>query len=357
MSEILECIPNISEGKDSEIINKIAHAITSIENVKLLDINSGRDANRTVFTFAGPANKVCEAAYVMVKKASELIDMSNHRGIHPRFGAVDVLPLVPLANITMEKTVKYSRALGKRIGEELGIPVYCYEYSAFVKSRSNLATVRNGQYEGLQKRLLHPDNKPDFGPGNWNKNIAHTGAIALGARDLMVAYNVNLATSSVDIAKEIAGEIRESGIPSKKPGGKKSIVNSGNLLKHFSNPGLLSSVKAIGWYVEEYKMTQVSMNLTNLNITPLHIAFETVRQLAEKRKIKVHGSEIVGMVPLQTMLYAGRYFRIKKGLKTDISENELIDSAIDNLGLNSVVQFDPDKKILDPDKLSCEKSF
>ncbi len=325
---LIECVPNFSEGRDAEIINQIVSAISSVSGVQLLHVDSGKDANRTVVTFAGNPDAVVEGAFRGVQKAAELIDMSQQHGEHPRSGATDVLPLIPISGISMEETVEYARKLGKRIGEELDISVYCYGEAAFDERRRELSYCRAGQYEGLSAKLGSAEGKPDFGP---NKLNVHSGATIVGARDFLIAYNVNLNTDSVQIANEIAAAVRESG----------RKTSQGKI------EGKLKSVKAIGWYMEEFQAAQVSMNLTNIRVTPLHIAFEEVRRQAETCKVKVTGSEIVGLVPLQSMLDAGKYFLSKKNMPTDISEAELVDVAIQFLGLNDKYIFHPDEKIIE----------
>ncbi len=330
---LIECVPNFSEGRDMSVIKQISYAIESVSDVKLLNVEPGRDANRTVITFAGEPEAVCEAAFLAAKKATELIDMSEHKGVHPRIGAADVIPLVPLSGITMEETVEYARKLAKRIGEELLIPVYCYENAAFKKNRRNLADCREGGYEGLKSKLADPAWKPDFGPAVFNRR---TGATAVGARDFLVAFNVNLCTTSARLANAIAGEIRENG---RKTKGEKGEI--------ISVPGTLKAVKAIGWYIEEYGIAQVSMNLTNISVTPVHIAFEEVCRKAEAKGVKVTGSEIVGLIPLKAMLDAGKYFLKKQNQIVEASEEELINIAVKSMGLNELYEFKPNEKIIE----------
>ncbi|MGQ9621228.1 MAG: glutamate formimidoyltransferase [Bacteroidales bacterium] len=333
MNRIIECVPNFSEGRDMNIINQITDVIVMVKNVKLLDVDPGRDTNRSVVTFAGEPEAVCEAAFLSVKKAAELIDMSKHHGTHPRMGATDVLPLVPVSGITMKETVEYARKLGRRIGEELGIPVYCYEYAAFDERRKNLANIREGEYEGLKKKLADPDWKPDFGPAIFN---AKAGATAVGARDFLVAFNVNLNTTSIRLANAIAFDIREKG-----------RVVTGEKGEKISVPGTLKSVKAIGWYIEEYGTAQISMNLTNLTVTPVHVAFEEVCRKAEARGVRVTGSELVGLIPLKAMLEAGKYFLRKQKRSAGVSDEELIKIAIKSMGMNEIHEFKPEEKIIE----------
>ena len=305
MMQIIECVPNFSEGRDMTVIKRITDRIESVEGAKLLDVDPGKATNRTVVTFVGDPESVLEAAFRAVKMASELIDMSRHAGEHPRFGATDVCPIVPVSGITMEETVGYARRLAERIGNEIGIPVYCYENAAMSEKRKNLAAVRSGEYEGLKEKLRDTEWKPDYGPAEF---IPRTGAIAVGARDFLVAYNINLNTTSTRRANAIAFDVRERG-RAKREGdpvtGK--IVNDkdGNPVMI---PGSLKEVKAIGWFIEEYGVAQISMNLTNISVTPVHIAFDEVCKKAEARGIRVTGSELVGLVPLKAMLDAGRYF-------------------------------------------------
>lgn len=330
---VIECVPNFSEGRDMSIIKQITGAIESIEGVRLLDVDPGRDTNRTVVTFVGDPEAVVEAAFLGVKIASELIDMSGHHGEHPRMGATDVCPLVPVSGITMEETVVYARSLAKRIGEELYIPVYCYEQAAFEEKRQNLANCRAGEYEGLRKKLSDPEWKPDFGPAVFNER---SGATAVGARDFLVAFNVNLNTTSTRRANAIAFDVREKGRMVKNPGGE--MVNV---------PGSLKSVKAIGWYIKEYGIAQISMNLTNIAVTPVHLAFDEVCTKAGARGIRVTGSELVGLIPLKSMLDAGRYFLEKQQRSTGISDEELIKIAVKSLGLSDISKFNPREKIIE----------
>lgn len=329
MNRILECVPNFSEGKNTRIIQGIADAIASVDGLKILHIDSGEGANRTVITFAGEPDAVVEGAFRGVKAAAEWIDMSKQKGEHPRFGATDVLPLIPIAGISMGEAVEYARKLGKRIGDELGISVYSYGEAAFDVRRRELSYCRSGEYEGLVAKMATADGKPDFGPDTLN---VRSGASAVGARDFLIAYNVNLDTDSVEKAKAIAARVRESG--------RKTA--DGTII-----PGLLKSVKAIGWYIEEYKSAQVSMNLTNISQTPLHIAFDTVAQIAKELGVKVTGSEIVGLVPLQSMLDAGTYFLLKANRSINVPERELVEVAVKTMGLNDKYDFHIQEKIIE----------
>jgi glutamate formiminotransferase/formiminotetrahydrofolate cyclodeaminase len=299
MKKLIECVPNFSEGRDMKIIKQITDQIETVDGVKLLDVDAGKATNRTVVTFAGSPDEVIEVAFRAVKKASELIDMSKHKGEHPRFGAIDVLPLIPIANVTMEECVEYARKLAKRIAEELKIPIYCYESAAYEEKRKNLAYCRSGEYEGLKDKITKPEWKPDFGEAIFNSK---SGAIAVGARDFLVAYNVNLNTTSTRKANSIAFDIREKGR-------KKRIGDpiTGQIAKDENGndiwtPGTLKAVKAIGWFIEEFGVAQISINLTNINITPVHVAFDEVCKKANDRGIRVTGSELVGLIPLNAML-------------------------------------------------------
>jgi glutamate formiminotransferase / formiminotetrahydrofolate cyclodeaminase len=342
--KIIECVPNFSEGRDMGIIKQITDAIESVEGVKLLDVDPGKDTNRTVVTFVGNPEAVSEAAFRSVKKASELIDMSKHHGAHPRMGATDVCPFVPVSGITMEETVSIARKVAERIGVELGIPVYCYENAASKPERRNLASCRSGEYEGLRKKLTDPEWTPDFGPSEFNERA---GATAVGARDFLVAFNVNLNTTSTRRANAIAYDVREKGRPAREGN---SIT--GKLMKDENGdkimiPGSLKSVKAIGWYIEEYGIAQISMNLTNIGVTPVHIAFDEVCRKADARGVRVTGSELVGLIPLKSLLDAGRYFLNKQQRSSGISDDELIRIAIRSMGLNDIHHFNPEEKIIE----------
>ncbi|MDK2979360.1 MAG: glutamate formiminotransferase / formiminotetrahydrofolate cyclodeaminase, partial [Bacteroidales bacterium] len=344
MKQLIECVPNFSEGNDMEIIKQITHEIESIEGVSLLDVDPGKATNRTVVTFVGTPNEVCEAAFQAVKKASELIDMRHHKGAHPRFGATDVCPLVPVAGITMDETVEYARKLAKRIGEELSIPIYCYENAAFSDVRKNLANCRAGEYEGLKDKLSKPEWKPDFGPAEFN---AKAGATAVGARDFLVAYNINLNTTSTRRANAIAFDVREKGRV-KREGNKitgKPVLDENG--KKVWIPGSLKAVKAIGWFIDEYGIAQISMNLTNISITSVHEAFDEVCKKADERGVRVTGSELVGLVPLKAMIDAGKYFLRKQNRSVGIPEKEIIKIAVKSLGLDDLYKFKPEEKIIE----------
>lgn len=347
MKKLIECVPNFSEGRDMNVIKQITDEIEQVEGVKLLDVDPGADTNRTVVTFVGTPDEVVEAAFRAVKKAAEVIDMSKHKGAHPRFGATDVCPLVPVSNITMEETVEYARKLAERIGNELQIPVYCYENAAFTEERRNLANNRKGEYEGLKDKLSDPHWKPDFGPAEFNERVAKTGATAVGARDFLVAFNVNLNTTSTRRANAIAFDVRERGRVKREGDpltGKIVKDENGNPVY---TPGSLKAVKAIGWYIEEYGIAQISMNLTNISITPVHVAFDEVCKKADARGIRVTGSELVGLIPLEAMLEAGRYFLRKQKRSVGVDRDELLKIAIKSMGLDDLKPFNPKEKIIE----------
>ncbi|MEX2372014.1 MAG: glutamate formimidoyltransferase [Bacteroidales bacterium] len=344
MSQIIECVPNFSEGRDMGIIKLITNEIESVDGVKLLDVDPGSATNRTVVTFVGTPEEVVEAAFLAVKKASQVIDMTKHSGEHPRFGATDVCPLIPVSGITMEETVKWARKLAKRIGEEIGIPVYCYENAALEPERKNLATVRSGEYEGVKDKLKDPQWKPDFGPAEF---VPRTGTIAVGARDFLVAYNVNLNTTSTRRANAIAFDVRERGRAKREGNPLTGKIVTNEKGEPEMIPGSLKEVKAIGWFIEEYGVAQISMNLTNISVTSIHQAFDEVCKKADDRGIRVTGSEIVGLVPLDAMLNAGRYFLKKQQRSLGISDSELIKIAVKSMGLDELGPFDPAEKIIE----------
>lgn len=344
MKQLIECVPNFSEGNDMTIIKQITDVMEAVSGVKLLDVDPGKATNRTVVTIAGTPDAVVEAAFRGIKKASEIIDMRKHKGEHPRFGATDVCPFVPIAGITMEETVAYARKLAERVGNELGIPVYCYENAAFTEERRNLAVCRAGEYEGLQKKLDDPRWKPDFGPAKFN---ARAGATAIGARDFLVAYNVNLNTTSTRRANAVAFDIREKGRPMRE-----GNPITGKIVKDVNGnkimiPGSLKACKAIGWYIEEYGIAQISINLTNISITPVHVAFEEASKKAQERGLRATGSEIVGLIPLKAMIDAGKYFLKKQQRSVGVSEDELIKIAVKSLGLDDLKPFNPREKIIE----------
>lgn len=332
MQPIIECVPNFSEGNDLALIKQITDQVETVEGVRLLNVDPGKATNRTVVTFVGHPEAVIEAAFLAIKKAGELIDMSKHKGEHPRMGATDVCPLIPIANISMEETAAFAQRLAKRVGEELAIPVYLYEAAQPNKERNNLSVIRAGEYEGFFKKIKQPEWKPDFGPAEFD---AKRGGTVIGARGFLVAYNINLNTTSTRRANAIAFDVREAGRNVEENGVK---VNK---------PGTLKSVKAIGWFIEEYGIAQISMNLTNINITPVHIAFDEVCKKAEARGIRVTGSELVGLVPLKSLTDAGKYFLKKQQRSTGVSEKELIKIAVKSMGLDELGPFKPEERIIE----------
>ena len=345
--QLIECVPNISEGRDIAKINAIAHIVETVDGVKLLDIDPGKATNRTVITFVGEPELVIEAAFRLIHKASEMIDMSKQSGEHPRFGATDVCPLVPISGISLEETAKYAHKLGDRVGKELGIPGYFYENAAIEEKRKNLANCRSGEYEGLQKKLTDTDWKPDFGPAEYNSNVVKTGAIAISARDFLIAYNINLNTTSARRANAIAFDIREAG-RIKRDGdpiiGKKILDKNNEPVRV---PGKLKAVKGMGWYIEEYGIAQISYNLTNISITPMHIAFDESCKSATERGLRVTGSELIGLVPLKAMIDAADYFLTKQERSLGISETEKIKITVKSLGLDDLKPFNPQEKIIE----------
>lgn len=344
MNQLIECVPNFSEGNDLGIINQITAEIEATEGVKLLNVDPGKATNRTVVTFVGTPNAVVEAAFKAIKKAGELIDMRKHKGEHPRMGATDVCPLIPISNISMEETAQYAQQLAQQVGSELNLPVYLYEEAQADKKRSNLSVIRAGEYEGFFKKIKEPNWKPDFGPNEFD---ALRGATVIGARDFLVAYNVNLNTTSTRRANSIAFDVREAGRVKREGDpitGKIVTDEHGNPV---SIPGTLKAVKAIGWYIEEYGIAQISMNLTNINITPVHVAFDEVCKKANERGIRVTGSEIVGLIPLKAMLDAGKYFLEKQQRSTGVSEKELIKIAVKSMGLDELSPFNPSERIIE----------
>src|SRR5437667_4203183 len=343
MQKLIECVPNFSEGRDLNVIRQITDAIQSVEGVSLLDVDPGATTNRTVVTFVGSPEAAVDAAFRGIKKAAELVDMRKHKGAHPRMGATDVCPFIPVSNVTWEEAIGCANKLGTRVGEELGIPVYLYEKAAKDKSRNNLAVIRAGEYEGFAEKIKQPEWKPDFGPANIEK----AGATAIGAREFLVAYNVNLNTKSVRRANSVAFDVREQGrfkTEDGRPSGKKVLDAKG---KPVRLPGMLKHVKAIGWFVKEDGIAQVSMNLTNIEETPLHVAFDACVESAIKRGLRVTGSEIVGMVPKKCLTEAGRYFLRKQKWSEGASEEELIDIAVRSMGLSELKPFDPKEKVIE----------
>lgn len=332
--KIIECVPNFSEGRNRDVIAEIARAIESVEEVKLLNVDSGEGANRTVMTFAGSPEAVVEAAYNSIISASRLIDMSLHHGEHPRIGATDVCPLVPVKGVTMEECVAYARELARRVGES-GIAVYCYENAAFVEERRNLATCRKGEYEGIEKRMADIRWRPDFGPVTYNEQVRKSGISVIGAREFLVAINFNLNSNSVETASEIAKDVREKG---------RKIVENG--VERWQR-GTLKGCKAIGWYIKEYKRAQVSMNITDLEATPLHMAYEEVSRRARLRGVEVTGSELIGLLPKRALLRAGEYFFSKRGGMVSRDEAALLQLAADSMGFADLAPFDYKKRIIE----------
>src|SRR5216110_325926 len=344
MQKLIECVPNFSEGRDENIIRQITDAIESVDGVSLLDVDPGASTNRTVVTFVGSPEAAVEAAFRGIEKASELIDMRKHKGAHPRMGATDVCPFIPVSNVSWEEVIECANRLGKRVGEELKIPVYLYEKAAKDKSRANLSVIRAGEYEGFFEKIRQREWNPDFGPAALNEK---SGATVIGVRDFLVAYNVNLNTKAVRRANSVAFDVREQGriktedgTPSGKP-----VLDAKGRPAHI--PGILKHVKAIGWYVEEYGIAQVSMNLTNIEETPLHAAFDACAEAAGKRGLRATGSEIVGMVPKKCLVDAGRYFLRKQQWSEGAAEEELIDIASRSMGLSELKPFDPKEKVIE----------
>lgn len=345
--QLIECVPNISEGRDLQKIHAIANVVKTVEGIKLLDVDPGKATNRTVITFVGEPENVIEAAFLLIKKASELIDMSKQTGEHPRFGATDVCPLIPLSNITMEETVSYANKLGEKVGKELQISGYFYENAATTENRRNLANVRAGEYEGLREKLANNNWKPDFGPSSYTSKTALTGVTAISARDFLIAYNINLNTTSTRRVNAIAFDIREAGRIKREGNpitGKKVLDKDGNPIRI---PGKLKAVKGIGWYIEEYGIAQISYNLTNISITSMHQAFDETVKAAAKRGLRVTGSELVGLVPLKAMLDAADYFLKKQQRSLGISEEEKIKIAVKSLGLDDLKPFSPNERIIE----------
>ena len=344
MEQLIECVPNFSEGLDLSIIKQITDECEKVDGIKLLNVDPGKTTNRTVVTFVGNPQAVIDAAFNAIKKAGELIDMSKHKGEHPRMGATDVCPLIPIKNISLQQTAIYAQILAKRVAEELNLPIYLYEEAQTNKKRSNLSEIRAGEYEGYFKKILLPEWKPDFGPQIFDEK---RGATVIGARDFLVAYNINLNTTSTRRANSIAFDVREAGrvLRDGDPITGKVILNADGSPK--SIPGSLKSVKAIGWFIQEYGVCQISMNLTNINITPIHIAFDEVVKKASERGIRVTGSELIGLIPLKGMLDAGKYFLNKQKRSVGVSESELIKIAVKSMGLDELAPFNPEERIIE----------
>lgn len=339
--KLVECVPNFSEGRDKKIIDAIAAEIKKVNGAYLLDVDPGEATNRTVVTFVGSPDAVVEAAFQAIKKAKELIDMSKHHGAHARMGATDVCPFVPVSGVTIEDCVKLANDLGKRVGEELNIPIYLYEYAATKPDRKNLATVRKGEYEGLSEKLRDPGWKPDYGPAEFN---AKSGATVIGCREFLIAYNVNLNTKDRRLAQEVAFNIRERGRAKRDEQGNIIRDENGKAIKI---PGIFKEVKAVGWFIEEYGMAQVSINLTNYKVSPPHLVYDECCRQADKLGLRVTGSELVGLIPLEAMVVAGRYYLEKQGKSPGVPEEELIECAVRSLGLDQLYPFEPEKKIIE----------
>ena len=344
---IIECVPNFSEGRNAEVIKQITDVIEASKGVKLLDVDPGEATNRTVVTFVGEPEAVCDTAVAAIKRATELIDMRQHKGAHPRMGACDVCPLIPVSGITLEECAELARALAKRIAEEVNVPTYCYEAAAFTPERRNLAVCRAGEYEALPEKMMDEKRKPDFGARPYDEGVARTGATAVGARDFLVAVNYNLNTTSTRRANAIAFDVREKGRPMREGNpitGKIIKDEKGNPVM---KPGTLKACKAIGWFIEEYGIAQVSMNMTNLSVTPLHVAFDEVCRAADARGVRVTGAEIVGLVPKSTLVDAGRHFLRKQNRSTGLPERELVRIAIESMGLSNLKEFKPEEKVVE----------
>lgn len=347
MKKIIECVPNFSEGRDKDIINAITAEIEKGGEVRLLDVDPGEATNRTVVTFVGEPEAVVEAALRGMKKAAELIDMRHHHGAHPRMGATDVCPLIPVSGITLEECAQLARGLAKRAAEELNIPCYCYEASAYTPERKNLAVCRDGEYEGLADRMGKEDKGPDFGNRPYDEGVARTGCTAVGARDFLIAVNFNLNTTSTRRANAIAFDVREKGRPRReggKPNGKPMKDAEGNTIML---PGTLKSTKAIGWYIDEYGIAQVSMNITDMGVTPLHVAFDEVSRAAAARGIRVTGTEIVGLIPKRALIEAGKHYLRKQQRSSGIPESEIIKIAVKSMGLDELKPFEPSEKVIE----------
>ncbi|HBB93645.1 MAG: glutamate formimidoyltransferase [Bacteroidetes bacterium GWF2_49_14] len=353
IKRLIECVPNFSEGINLGIIKQITDQIESVPGVRLLDVDPGKATNRTVVTFVGSPEEVIEAAFLAIKKACEVIDMRNHKGEHPRFGATDVCPFVPVSGVTMEEASAYARQLASRVGTELKFPVYCYEFAAAEEKRRNLANVRSGEYEGLPDKLKDPDWKPDFGPAEF---VPRTGAIAIGARNFLVAYNVNLNTTSTRRANSIAFDIREAGRILREGDPVSGPVIKDETGEPVRIPGSLQKVKAIGWYIEEYGIAQISINLTDITVTPIHVAFDEVCRKAEERGMRVTGSELVGLVPFSALYEAGKHYLRKQQRSTGIPDREILKIAVKSLGLDDLKPFNPEEKIIEYILASEEKN-
>ena len=362
MSKLIECVPNISEGSDLNKIDKIAKSVLNHEGVKLLNIDPGKATNRTVITFVGPPETIVDAAYSLISKAKELIDMRSHKGEHPRMGAVDVCPFIPISGVNMKETVDLAHQLGKRVGSELLIPVYCYENAAKNKQRVNLANCRSGEYEGLKNKLRDVKWKPDYGPNQFNETVAKFGAVAIGARDFLVAYNINLNTTSTRRANSVAFDLREAGRVKREGGTLTGKIITDKNGEPVREPGYFKNLKGIGWYIEEYGVAQISYNITNISTTPLHEVFSKTCERANSRGMRVTGSELIGLVPKKVLIDAGKYFLRRQKRSLAISEREIIHIACKSLGLNELSEFKPEERVIeylidDNDKNLSEKSI
>ncbi|WP_027444577.1 glutamate formimidoyltransferase [Segatella baroniae] len=345
--QIIECVPNFSEGRNKEVIKQITDEVERVKGVKLLDVDPGEATNRTVVTFVGEPQVVVEAAFRCVKKAAQLIDMRQHHGAHPRMGATDVCPLIPVAGITLEECARLARQLAERIAAELKVPCYCYEAAAATPERKNLAVCRKGEYEGLPERMTSPADAPDYGARAWDEQLARTGCTAVGARDFLIATNFNLNTTSTRRANAIAFDVREKGRPQREGGSPVGKPMKDAAGKTIMIPGTLKSTKAIGWFIDEYGIAQVSMNITDINVTPLHVAFDEVCRCAQNRGIRVTGTEIVGLIPKRTLIEAGRYFLKKQNRSTGIPEEDILKIAIKSMGLDDLKPFNPREKVIE----------
>ena len=362
MSKLIECVPNISEGLDLNKINKIAKSVLNYEGVKLLNIDPGKATNRTVITFVGPPETIVDAAYSLISKAKELIDMRLHKGEHPRMGAVDVCPFIPISGISMKETDDLAHQLGKRVGSELLIPVYCYENAAKNKQRVNLANCRSGEYEGLKNKLRDVKWKPDYGPNQFNETVAKFGAVAIGARDFLVAYNINLNTTSTRRANSVAFDLREAGRVKREGGTLTGKIITDKNGEPVREPGYFKNLKGIGWYIEEYGAAQISYNITNISTTPLHEVFSKTCERANRRGMRVTGSELIGLVPKKVLIDAGKYFLRRQKRSLAISERQIIHIACKSLGLNELSEFKPEERVIEymidnNDKNLSEKSI
>lgn len=345
--QIVECVPNFSEGRNPEVIKQITDIIERSKGIKLLDVDPGEATNRTVVTFVGSPEDVIEAAYLAVEKASQIIDMRLHHGAHPRMGATDVLPLIPVSNITLDECADLARRLAQRIADNLGVPTYCYEAAARTPERRNLAVCRKGEYEALPEKVNTPGKEPDFGARPYDEKLARTGCTAVGARNFLIATNFNLNSTSTRRANAIAFDVREKGRPLREGDALTGKIKTDEQGQPVMQPGTLKGTKAIGWYIDEYKIAQVSMNITDINATPLHVAFDEVCRCAQNRGVRITGTEIVGLIPKRTLIEAGKYFLEKQQRSTGIPETDIIDIAIRSMGLSDLKPFNPREKVIE----------